>query len=514
MRRFSLVLTIFVLTSGLPAARAWQESATAVEPADLARREDLVGKLVNVDDRVRFFQNHPRVGFDELYLRRTPVVFRLPPPLRPDSQPGNPAVVVQGRLVREGTQLFVDVTSLSLQPADLERLDKSVASLSARDYTSRLKLAEWAARRARDFADNALAARAKEIEAEGYRIESNAKRLVDPPQEWLSLAKEGRKKGVAEPDPSALAHRAFRAMLAAAKSPPDLDSLKEEVERFFPSSATPPAGGETGLGAWGEQYEQDPATAYRSAPAGVRSALDRRLWADIVQKVLESRVAMDLQGALKAVDDAEKLVPERPLLAAKLVDQAQTRARETLASLSLAEARSVASLLQKQAKDQGPALEFYRDWLKVRRDRLSPTDAEGPVALASLYESLLNDADSARRLLDRAWKIAPGSGPVTEAYKLRGYRRVGDGWEKDSPAVAEVAAAPTGTPDASLQGKTPAEVKAIVGGEPTNQVVVATKGRITLQWIFQETRQTRYVNFERRPGSQTPRVVSDFFLAR
>lgn len=514
MMRSGFVLSILVLTVGPPTALAWQEAATAVEPADLARREDLVGKIVRVDDRVRFFQNHPRVGYDELYLRRTPLVFRLPPPLRPESQPGNPAVVVQGRLVREGTHLLVDVTSLSLQPADLERLDKGVASLPARDYATRLRLAEWAARRAKDFGDNALAARAKEVEGEGYRIESNAKRFVDPPQEWLSLAKEGRKKGVAEPDPSALAHRAFRAMLAAAKSPPDLDSLKEEVERFFPAAATPPSGGESGLGAWGEQYEQDPAAAYRSAPADTRSALDRRLLADVVQRGLESRVALDLQGALKAVGDAEKLVPERPLLAAKMVEQVQARARENLVSLSQADVRSVAALLEKQAKNQGPALEFYRDWLKARRDRLSPTDAEGPVALASLYESLLNDADSARRLLDRAWKIAPGAGPVTDAYKLRGYRRVGDGWEKGTPAAAEVAAAQTGTPDASLQGKTPAEVKAIVGGEPSSQVVVATKGRITLQWIFRETRQTRYVNFERRPGSQTPRVVSDFFLTR
>lgn len=512
-----IVLLLLIRPLGVPAALARQEQATAVEPAELARRGDLVGKLVSVDDRIRFFQNHPRVGYDELYLKRTPLPFRLPDHLRPDTPPRNQAVAVQGRLVREGSQLFVDVTSLNLQPADLERLAKAVAALPARDFETRRKWARWAEKRARDFGDGALAARAKAVEADALRVEADAQRSsVDAPREWLSLARQGRKTGVAEPGPSALAHRAFRAMLSTSKTQGALEKLKEEVDQLFPSAATPPAAGETGLGAWGEQYDQDPATAYRAAPPEIRAALDRRLWADVVEALLKSRVSTDVQGALRAVEDAEKQVPERPLLAAKLVEQVETRAREGLSALRLADARAVASLLERQAGDRGPAIEFYRDWLKAQRDRLSPTDAEGPVALAAQYESLLNDSETARQLLDQAWKIAPGSGPVTEAYKVRGYHRVGDGWEKVSAvAVPDLAASPPrAEADRDLQGKTPAEVKAILGGEPTGQQVVATKGRITLQWIFKETRQTRYVNFERRPGSLTPRVVSDFFLLR
>ena len=94
----------------LPAASA-QEAPAAVEPAELIKREDLVGRLVSVDDRIRFFQNHPRVGYDELYLRRTPIAVRLPESLRPDSPPRSTAVVARSR-----SALSVTITG-SLPPS-------------------------------------------------------------------------------------------------------------------------------------------------------------------------------------------------------------------------------------------------------------------------------------------------------------------------------------------------------------------------------------------------------------
>ena len=55
-----------------------QTEPIAVDAAELGRRADLVGKIVVVDDRVRFYQYHAGRGYDELYLKRTNVVFRLP----------------------------------------------------------------------------------------------------------------------------------------------------------------------------------------------------------------------------------------------------------------------------------------------------------------------------------------------------------------------------------------------------------------------------------------------------
>ena len=68
--------------------------------------------------------------------------------------------------------------------------------------------------------------RARELEAEAFRIETAMKRLgVDAPEEWLAMAKDARRRRVPEPEPAALAHRAFRAQLAAT---PDRRSVADD----------------------------------------------------------------------------------------------------------------------------------------------------------------------------------------------------------------------------------------------------------------------------------------------
>jgi hypothetical protein len=233
---------------------------------------------------------------------------------------------------------------------------------------------------------------------------------------------------------------------------------------------------------------------------------------------LQAEAARDLPAALDAIERAGTLVPERPQLTASLVDQAQAQARRDLPSLRFAEVKAIADLLRDRVGKADAALEFTRDWLKTQRDRLSATDAEGRVALASRYEELLQDPDTGDELLQEAWKIAPGSTEVADAFKLRNYRRVGDRWVRDSALAAAPAGdePPPPTPGSSqgLRGKTPEEVRAALASEPTSRSFVGTKGRLVEQWIFVDTRQTRYINFLFSPGDRNPRVISDFFVPR
>ena len=56
-----------------------------------------------------------------------------------------------------------------------------------------------------------------------------------------------------------------------------------------------------------------------------------------------------------------------------------------------------------------------RKWTGENFDRrLSPRDAEGRVALAGEYDRLLEDRDTAVRLLQEAWKIDPQSREVAD----------------------------------------------------------------------------------------------------
>ncbi len=502
-----------------------QTEPVAVDAAHLDRRADLVGRMVVVDDRVRFYQYHAGRGYDELYLKRTNVVFRLPARLRPEGAPRPMPVVVQGRLARDQDQLVCDVVTLKVLPNDLDRLDQAISALPARDFENRKAWAAWAEARGKAFKENALIQRARSLEAEALRLESEQKRVtVDAPKVWLTLAEEARRRKIAEPEPSALAHKALQAKLAAASKSDSIKEIIPLIERFFPEAARDRASGQIDLGRWNEAYANDPGAAYRAAPDAVRKALNRRLWADAVAKLLEVQAALDPRSAIELASRAETELPDRPQLATKLLNTGLDQARQNLGSLRLAEVRALAQAIREQLKDPQAALELYRNWLKIQRDRLSETDAEGPVALAVLYEDLLQDRAAARELLERAWKIDPGSKEVAEAFRTRGYRRVKDQWVEAAPtSAAGETNSPTGAgsrPEPSsphgLRGKTPDEVSQLMASKPEGKVISGTKGQIIEQWIFlvPNQSQVRYVNFLHTPGELLPRVVSDYFLPR
>jgi tetratricopeptide (TPR) repeat protein len=281
--------------------------------------------------------------------------------------------------------------------------------------------------------------------------------------------------------------------------------------------------GRVNLTQWNQAYGKDPGASYRSAPADIRLALDRQLWADGLEKLLESQAAEDTHAAVRLAARAESDLPDRPPLAASLLNRGLNAARENLESLRRDEVMALGQIYRDKLHNTQSALDLYRDWLKSKRDRLSETDADGPVALASLYEEMLQDRSAARELLERAWKIDPGSKEVTEAFRARGYQLVKDQWVEAGPTSAQ-AVRSTGDDGASrsappssavgLRGQSPDEVLRQIGSKPDRKALSGTKGQIIEQWIFQvpTRKQIHFVNFARSPGELQPRVVSDYFL--
>ena len=80
------------------------------------KRPDLIGREIATDDRVRLFQFHKGEGYDEISLKRSTVVFRLPRRLRPDHPPSQRVFSIQGILGRNGDNWFCDVTGLEPLP--------------------------------------------------------------------------------------------------------------------------------------------------------------------------------------------------------------------------------------------------------------------------------------------------------------------------------------------------------------------------------------------------------------
>jgi len=499
-----------------------QGEAVAVEPDVLERRLDLLGRELVVDDHVKYYV--PRNGMepDELQLKRTPITFLVPRRLRPPSSTKISAVIVRGVLKRDAGILVCAVTDIKPVAGDLDRLERGLASLPATDFETRKAWARWAERRARDFKDKALLDRAKALDGDALRIEGKMKRLgVDAPREWLAMAQDARRRQVAEPGPSALAHRALRAQLAAATSAADLKAVIQEIEAFFPEASTDKASGTMNLAGRLDAYANDPATVYGEEPARVRKALDRRLWADANERFFDSLASEDLQSALAVAERALAILPERPNLSTQLLEKAGRRARQDLGALRLSEVKVLAAAYRENLQQPQEGLKILSDWLKIQHDRLSATDAEGPLELANLYEELLQDRVTAIELLRKAWRIDPTSKEIAEAFRSRGYRKVNDDWVEAAPAVAENSATARGNPRTAaplqserLVGITDEELDKRMGVRPNRVNYVGSKGQMTEQRIYYIDKQrVRFVNILHSPGEVKPRVIADYVLS-
>lgn len=516
-RRVALLLGVLALaTAGFDAA------VTTVEPADLVKRPDLVGREIETEDRIVYFQPHPGQGNSELRLKRTSVVFRLPVHLRPkDAARGGSVFRVRGVLGRDGDRWFCDVTGLELLPRDLDRLNQGIAGLTPNDAETRMRWARWAERRARDFRDPDLAERARELEGEAIRIES--RRLpADAAEGWLTLAERVRSRGIPEPEPSALAHHGFRRLLADARSASALGTLRTRIEAFF-AKAAQPLSQPADLERWEAPYANNPADAYRLAPPDVRRTLDHRLWADAAERALLAQADADPAQSLALAATAESELPDRPLTAAKLLENGLKAATRDLLKLRQAEVESLAKLCREKLHTPERAQALLRDWLGARRQRsLRPTDAEGRLNLANQYDALLNDRETAITLLREADKIDPGSKEVAEAFRLRGWRKSSKGQWIEPRERAGLAQSAQSEPDAprsdpasqKLRGATEEEVKSRLGGRPNKVARTSTQGQAVEQWIYYNATRIIYVNFVRTPGDSRPRVIAFFSRRR
>ncbi len=507
MLGMGLALTIGMAIAGQGA----DAGARVVEPSRLTSDPDLIGREVVVDDRVRLFLAHKKGGkdvFDGLLLKRTDVVFKLPPSLRPDRPPRQPSARVRGILRSEGKAVTCEVHALDMMPADLERLDLAVKRLGANDAAGRVAWATWAEDRAKSFNDADLAARGKAIEAEALLIEAGRSGADD-----LALSKRARARDLGDDLASALAHRGLRPRLSRAKSADELAKMAVEIESFLPGSADPKGikpGGE-----WTARVEADPISAYRQAPAEVRAGLDRAIWAEAIRRNLERRLADAPGDAFALAEEAKAKLPDRPELAGKLRDKGLAASESNVAVMRLSEVEALAKTFRDDGQP-GRARDLYKTWLDDQRKRLNASDADGLILLSGQYLRLLDDRLAAASLLNDALKTDPESKSAADAFRRMNYRKSPEGvWFDPRPATT-TDAAPSGTDPAptargssgSLRGMSVEQVRAKLGGKPDRISRSATQDETIEQWIYRGPRGTQVVNIRRTRGSAQAEVVS------
>ena len=502
--RSALILIVLLFWSGKTRAQAPVE----VEPGDLARRKDLIGREVIVDDRVRMFWPPPSgMGLGDISLKRTEAIVTLPPVFQLDHRPTAQSVKVQGILRNNRGKLSIEATKApDFFRTDIDRLKKAIANFPPDDSDLRSGWGDWATRRAEEFGDLELRLIADKLQAESIALELR-KPGTRSPEAILALAAKARAKKVAEPEPTALVHLALNLRAAAAKTEVDYQRLADEIAANLPNAKSA-ANSANRLPL--EDYAKDPAGLYRSADATTRAGLDRRLWTEAVAENLRHRAASNPKALVELADEARSRLPDREDVWGDLRRKSIEHSTANVTELRETAMRELVRTYRDSLKQPDKASAILRTWLDhQRKTYLGANNSEQRVELAEKYFKDLKDRGTAAELLRDALKIEESNREAADLFQRMGYAKVNGDWrDPREPAPADPGLDPSGKDDPFL-GLTPAEVKAQLG-EPKYATRVATQGRVSLQWIYQGAKGMQYIDFLHRSGDAQPVVVGRF----
>ncbi len=311
----------------------------------------------------------------------------------------------------------------------------------------------------------------------------------------------GRPARKTAPDPAAKAHRVFRAKLREALAPADLERLLADVEQALPDAARP---GALNAPLPSAAYGRNPEATYHASGPPERAYLDRQLWADTLERLLDAQLDANPLDAQALADQARNRLPDRPRFADRLLTRGLEAAAKDVAALRQPDLEDLAKLYRKDGGAAGDekARTLIRRWLEhQRQNRLGPSDAEARIVLAGQYRALLNDTKTAAQLLQETLRIDPQAQGAANTLVNLGYKLVGDRWlepgqapkSSEDPATAVLKAEPAG----SLIGLTREEVRRKLG-KPDRSSRCATQGQVVEQWTYDSGRGIQYVDFARR----------------
>ena len=532
VRALKLVALFAIMSPWVVSGRVLAQGSgpLTVEAAELTRHPEWVGRELIVDDRVALFQWHPETLYDQVFLKRAPeVAFDLAPKLRMAKSPQSPGVKLRGVLRKGGNHWWFEVSEMEFLPRDLERFNRALAVLPQSETTKRVAWANWAEKRARAFDDKELLAKALAVEAEAVRVEAEHPK-GDKAAFWLALAEESRKRGIPEPEPSAIFHRALRQAEKDSKTAADYERWSLTIIGFLPKAIELPEQ-PTDLAQSLKPYANDPSGTYRGAGTNERVCLDRRLYEDFTEHAIRLRASENPGDFVIVANLAAEKLPNRPELEMSLLESGLKTASANVANLRQSEVDELARLYRDRLHQPERALALYRSWLDdQRKNRLSPRDSEGRVALAAQYDALLDDKTTSIALLREAYKLDPSSAEIEKAFLSKHFRKVEGEWVEASDSDASPAtpggealvratvAASAGSPrdgrGDSLRNATADQVRTRMSGNPDRRIRSRTQGQLIEQWIYLGTREDFYINFRRKAGDIQSRVVTFYSLPK
>lgn len=550
MNRLSEILVCLVCCSGgagllAQTAKIAPRALPKVSPDQLHKPEWL-NKTVEIEDRISDFRKHGG-KIDEIAIKGTPIPLKLAGPMRLDRPSPMPRGRFQGRVIKVGNLFQFMVMNMELLPSEREELASKVAAVPAGDAQKRLELASWADAIGTRYADQGLRESARKLRSEAFKILGMKEDDpgTSPGSTAIAAANDASKAGTDPAIVRSLAHLGLEKAVSGTNDQAGLERLTRDIVGLLPDAAKPREGKISDQIAG--RYKADPLNAYIEAGEEDRQLLDRDLLARAMEKGLLIAADNQPEQLEGMVDVAKRNFPDRPAMADSvrdrgllaLVDKAKTLRRDDLIKL-VAQVRDTfgqAELAQKLA----------REWLASRQaENLAPNDAEGRLALAKDYLSMLGDKRTAAALLREALSIDPDHAASATELTSLGWKKDGDRWvDPDEPdpnqstaegkfpapqpnlpggklanSGGEVPAPPrpsqppaTGADPETLVGVSQAQIQAKFG-IPDRKVRALTQGLLTEQWIYETPSSNQIVQFVRRSVRSEPAVKAVYLVPK
>lgn len=447
----------------------------------------------------------------QLRFQKCDLSFRLTPELeRRLTQSKN--LEVTGQMRRDGNQVYFEVTAVTPQPGDIEQFRSREAGFKNPQPKDWYDLADWAAERARFYADDELLAAAMSSRARGVAAEL-ARLTGDDFQGRFDLAEQAQQFGLPERVVDEMRHEGYRvwwiqATPASNPQPDMLKTMENRLRRDWPEAFVPGNPFPTELQA---KYTQDPLGTYHATELEQRQILRRMFAAEVQLKRLDLQLSADGKNGREIAEQVEALVPERKVIAERYRDLALMYRLGEITTASRSEALDLAERFRQRQRPQ-QASEVLLRWLTEKERRLRPETAPEFIELADDYLALLKDETRAVSLLTEAHKREPESAEVLRRWQQLGYAFDGVQWKKSRQPTTDVPLpADTTLPRQLEKGMSQAQLQQMLG-EPTSRQRVASGAGISQFWIYGRVGEgSRLVIELQRTDKDAPYRVWQFY---
>lgn len=430
-------------------------------------------------------------------------------------------IEVLGRLEKRNGELEFVVEQLTERPSDLETFQIKQGDIRSDEPDEWYSLGDWAARRAAFYKDEALKQKAEEAYRKG--IAGERRQLAEGDVDGLMrLAAKAARLNLPDSLRLEFLHEAYQLRWEALqKAPPDspgrsagtgnapttgktqtaAQELARQLADDLPGCRQPL---ESPLSELRKKYWDNPLTVYRTANDETRRQLHRMFYCEIVLKEILKQAKADGSNGFDIAQAIDRQVPERHALAETY------RKRELDFKLARVETDSRQQVLQlaeqfRRRHEPQKARQAVKQWLDAKAKRVREEGPAGLVKIADEYEELLDDQETAAKLLMEASRQIPNSEEIAAKLNRLGYRRADGQWisdealEKRPPDPVQRAV----REGRVVAGMTPEQVRKALGA-PTSTTRIATAGRISEVWSYGERGTSRLaIHFLRRSAETT-----------